>query len=89
MVFWRATRAADRVCLRLVSAGVWFLSVTVAAVPMASLLARAVLLLALASILIPASAIYCGEQNCYDVLGVDHDAAPTDIKKAYRKLALK
>ncbi|XP_063713448.1 dnaJ homolog subfamily C member 25-like [Symsagittifera roscoffensis] len=31
--------------------------------------------------------IYCGLENCYDVLGVTRDATPREITKAYRKLA--
>lgn len=31
--------------------------------------------------------IYCGDMNCYQVLGVDRDSARRDISKAYRKLA--
>lgn len=31
--------------------------------------------------------IYCGDMNCYEVLGLDREAARKDIAKAYRKLA--
>merc|ERR550532_2616843 len=31
--------------------------------------------------------IYCGDKNCYEVLGVDRDSSKKDISKAYRKLA--
>lgn len=31
--------------------------------------------------------LYCGTQVCYDVLGVDRDAAKPDIARAYRQLA--
>lgn len=31
--------------------------------------------------------IYCGNQNCYEVLGVDRESPRKDIAKAYRKLA--
>lgn len=31
--------------------------------------------------------MYCGEQTCYDVLGVTRDTMKSEISKAYRKLA--
>lgn len=31
--------------------------------------------------------IYCGKENCYEVLGVTPDATEAQIKKVYRKLA--
>lgn len=33
--------------------------------------------------------LYCGENNCYNLLELDRDAEQVDIKKAFRKLALK
>ncbi|XP_035699102.1 dnaJ homolog subfamily C member 25 homolog [Branchiostoma floridae] len=33
--------------------------------------------------------LYCGEQNCYDVLGLTREATTREIGKAYRQLALK
>ena len=32
--------------------------------------------------------LYCGVENCYDVLGVTIDDTDKDIKKAYKKLAV-
>merc|ERR1719147_290838 len=31
--------------------------------------------------------IYCGDMNCYQVLGIERDASKKDIAKSYRKLA--
>ncbi|CAK7350985.1 unnamed protein product [Dovyalis caffra] len=36
-----------------------------------------------------ASAIYCDEDDCYDLLGVTQNANASEIKKAYYKLSLK
>jgi len=33
--------------------------------------------------------IYCGDMNCYEVLGVNRDSSKKEISKAYRKLAQK
>eukprot|EP00051_Salpingoeca_urceolata_P002197 m.48012 g.48012 ORF g.48012 m.48012 type:complete len:325 (-) comp11962_c0_seq1:65-1039(-) len=33
--------------------------------------------------------IYCGKENCYEVLDVDPEASPGDIRRVYRKLAHK
>ena len=33
--------------------------------------------------------IYCGDRNCYEVLGVTRDSSKKEISKAYRKLAQK
>eukprot|EP00096_Caligus_rogercresseyi_P009086 TRINITY_DN3020_c0_g1_i1.p1 TRINITY_DN3020_c0_g1~~TRINITY_DN3020_c0_g1_i1.p1 ORF type:complete len:331 (+),score=98.32 TRINITY_DN3020_c0_g1_i1:93-1085(+) len=31
--------------------------------------------------------LYCGEQNCYDVLGMTRESSKTEISKSYRRLA--
>jgi len=47
-------------------------------------------LLLLLLLLLPASnAIYCDEDDCYDLLGLKQDANASEIKKAYYKLSLK
>lgn len=33
--------------------------------------------------------LYCGTENCYDVLGVTRDTTLSELKRAYRKLAVK
>mmetsp|Transcript_19417 Transcript_19417/g.32632 ORF Transcript_19417/g.32632 Transcript_19417/m.32632 type:complete len:480 (-) Transcript_19417:92-1531(-) len=35
------------------------------------------------------NAMYCGDQNCYSVIGVTNSATNKEIKKAYRALSLK
>eukprot|EP00897_Mesotaenium_endlicherianum_P010373 jgi/Mesen1/9364/ME000061S08804 len=35
------------------------------------------------------SAIYCGDDDCYDLLGLTQSANQSDVKKAYYKLSLK
>lgn len=46
--------------------------------------------LVLLLLLVPVSnAIYCDEDDCYDLLGVKQDANVSEIKKAYYKLSLK
>eukprot|EP00191_Tetraselmis_sp_GSL018_P005339 CAMPEP_0177597222 /NCGR_PEP_ID=MMETSP0419_2-20121207/11584_1 /TAXON_ID=582737 /ORGANISM="Tetraselmis sp., Strain GSL018" /LENGTH=282 /DNA_ID=CAMNT_0019089353 /DNA_START=255 /DNA_END=1103 /DNA_ORIENTATION=+ len=32
--------------------------------------------------------MYCGHENCYDVLGIKEKASLADVKKAYRKISL-
>ena len=50
------------------------------------LLVIALLQLAAAS---PANNMYCGDKECYSVLGVERRASKRDIARAYRKLSLK
>lgn len=51
---------------------------------------RAIAVVVLLTILVPSvSAIYCDEDDCYDLLGVTQASTPSDIKKAYYKLSLK
>eukprot|EP01136_Pigoraptor_vietnamica_P008049 Opistho-1_new@42908 len=54
------------------------------------------LLLALVAVVVLADAahglidgLYCGQKNCYDVVGVSPTADKAEIKRAYRKLSLK
>ena len=37
----------------------------------------------------PPQDLYCGDQICYDVLGITRDSPKSDISKSYRKLAKK
>ncbi|XP_040580232.1 dnaJ homolog subfamily C member 25 homolog [Lepeophtheirus salmonis] len=45
------------------------------------------LLFFLPALCVNAQDMYCGEQNCYDVLGMSRESSKSDISKAYRKLA--
>lgn len=47
------------------------------------------LLVFLLLLLQPARAIYCDEDDCYDLLGVTQSSNASEIKKAYYKLSLK
>ncbi|ONK78020.1 uncharacterized protein A4U43_C02F13360 [Asparagus officinalis] len=54
---------------------------------LSSLLFSSLLILLL--LLKPSVAIYCDEDDCYDLLGVTQSANASEIKKAYYKLSLK
>ncbi|EFJ38117.1 hypothetical protein SELMODRAFT_75161 [Selaginella moellendorffii] len=56
---------------------------------MAAAPALLVFLLVFAGSLSTARAIYCGDDDCYDLLGVTQAATGAEIKKAYYKLSLK
>ncbi|GMH26890.1 hypothetical protein Nepgr_028733 [Nepenthes gracilis] len=45
--------------------------------------------LVLCLLITPSVAIYCGEDDCYDLLGVSQNANASEIKKSYYKLSLK
>jgi DnaJ-class molecular chaperone len=32
--------------------------------------------------------IFCGTENCYDIIGVERTASPEEVRKAYRKLSV-
>ncbi|XP_059470627.1 dnaJ homolog subfamily C member 25 homolog [Neocloeon triangulifer] len=48
-----------------------------------------VLLAATSSVSAMIEGLYCGKENCYDVLGVTRDSSKSEISKIYRQLARK
>eukprot|EP00884_Botryococcus_braunii_P005733 jgi/Botrbrau1/15160/Bobra.0149s0027.2 len=44
---------------------------------------------ALSALFRNAAAMYCGDNNCYELLGAKRSASEQDIKKLYRRLSLK
>ncbi|KAM7254696.1 hypothetical protein ACFE04_019937 [Oxalis oulophora] len=48
-----------------------------------------IVLILLLVIISPSTAIYCDEDDCYDLLGVSQSANSSEIKKSYYKLSLK
>jgi DnaJ family protein C protein 25 len=57
----------------------------------AAMCSTTTVLLLLIFLLLPATviSIYCGDDDCYDLLGLTQAATASDIKKAYYKLSLK
>ncbi|GBG28717.1 DnaJ protein ERDJ7 [Hondaea fermentalgiana] len=49
---------------------------------------RALLVLVLFNVVAAQKDLYCGDNSCYAILGLDASASQQDIKRAYRKLSL-
>lgn len=43
--------------------------------------------LAIAALAVPASAMFCGDANCFEVLGLTRNATKAEVRRAYRRLS--
>lgn len=56
--------------------------------PRATLLPLLLLAAALAAFTLSSKDLYCGSDDCYSILAVEHDASPAALKQAYRRRSL-